>query len=61
MLVDASVWVDHLLRGAALLRAALEAGEVATHPFVIGELACDSLRRRQDILWTRDRVGVAQA
>lgn len=49
-LVDTSVWVDHLRRGDVLLRAALEVGEVATHPFVIGELACGSLRRREDIL-----------
>lgn len=49
-LVDTSVWVDHLRRGDALLRAALEDGEVATHPFVIGELNCGSLRRREDIL-----------
>ena len=49
-LVDTSVWVDHLRRGDTVLRAALEVGEVAIHPFVIGELACSSLRRRADIL-----------
>jgi predicted nucleic acid-binding protein len=49
-LVDTSVWVDHLRRGDALLRAALEVGDVATHPFVIGELACGSLRRREEVL-----------
>jgi len=39
ILVDTSVWVDHLRRGDATLAARLERGEVNSHPFVIGELA----------------------
>ena len=50
MLVDTSVWVDHLRRGNDLLAARLRAGEVWTHPFVIGELACGTLERRREIL-----------
>lgn len=45
-LVDSSVWVDHWRRGNARLSAALESGRVATHPFVIGELACGNLPKR---------------
>ena len=47
MLVDTSVWVDHLRRGNERLRSCLENGEVECHPFVIGELACGNLRNRK--------------
>ena len=50
ILVDTSVWVDHFRRGNAGLVASLEVGEVTTHPFVIGELACGHLRARRQIL-----------
>lgn len=50
VLVDTSVWIDHLRHGDANLAAALEQGEVLTHPFVIGELACGNLRRRAEIM-----------
>jgi hypothetical protein len=50
ILVDTSVWVDHLRRGDATLAALLEEGEVSLHRFVIGELACGRLTRRREIL-----------
>ena len=50
ILVDTSVWVDHLRHGNAALAARLDTGEVLTHPFVIGELACGGARRRREIL-----------
>jgi len=50
VLVDTSVWVDHLCRGEPGLRDLLYAGHVATHPFVIGELACGNLAHRESIL-----------
>lgn len=50
MLVDTSVWIDHLRHGDAELAAALQAGQVNMHPFVVGELACGSLRARAEIL-----------
>jgi predicted nucleic acid-binding protein len=43
MLVDTSVWVDHLRRGNPDLGARLEEDRVWCHPFVIGELACGRL------------------
>ena len=46
ILVDTSVWVDHLRRGDAPLAQRLLGGEVATHNFVIGELALGGLRKR---------------
>jgi len=50
MLVDTSVWIEHFRKGHAGLAARLEAGEVVTHPFVVGELACGSLRHRDEVL-----------
>lgn len=46
ILADTSVWVDHLRRSDAQMRAALEADEICIHPMVIGELACGNLRNR---------------
>ena len=50
VLVDTSVWVDHLRHGEALLQDLLRSGQVATHPFIIGELACGNLAHRAEIL-----------
>ena len=50
ILVDTSVWVDHLRRGDTALEAGLHANVVAIHPFVIGELACGLLKSRGTIL-----------
>ena len=50
MLVDTSVWVDHLRRGNARLASHLVDGFVESHVLVIGELACGSLRRRKELL-----------
>ena len=50
VLVDTSVWINHLRHGDAVLASALEEGNVLTHPFVIGELACGTLRGRAEIL-----------
>ena len=50
ILVDTSVWVEHLRAGSRSLGDALHAGQVLTHPFVIGELACGNLQNRRDVL-----------
>jgi predicted nucleic acid-binding protein len=50
ILVDTSVWIDHLKTGDDNLARLLEAGRVLMHPFVLGELALGSLRNRQTIL-----------
>jgi len=50
ILVDTSVWVDHLRHASARLEALLIAGDVACHPFVTGELALGHLKRRVEIL-----------
>ena len=50
ILVDTSVWVDHLQRGNAQLAEQLGKGQVLAHPFVLGELALGSLRQRAKVL-----------
>jgi predicted nucleic acid-binding protein len=50
VLVDTSVWIDHFRRGNPRLSAALEDQAVATHPFVVGELACGDLSNRHQVL-----------
>jgi predicted nucleic acid-binding protein len=50
ILVDTSVWVEHLRSASAILSALLEDGGVLGHPFVLGELALGNLRRRDDVL-----------
>lgn len=50
ILVDTSVWIDHLRSGDDRLVEYLEAERVLAHPMVIGEIAMGSLRRRDDVL-----------
>lgn len=50
ILVDTSVWVDHLRRGNRRLEGLLQDGLVLAHPFVLGELALGRLKRRKEIL-----------
>jgi predicted nucleic acid-binding protein len=46
ILVDTSIWIDHLRRGDELLQDLLDKSEVLAHPFIIGELALGSWRGR---------------
>lgn len=50
ILVDSSVWIDHLRRTNDRLVVLLEDVAVAIHPFVIGELALGSLRERTNVI-----------
>ena len=50
ILVDTSIWIDHLRSGDTRLADLLDRSQVLTHPFVIGELACGNLRNRDEIL-----------
>ncbi len=56
VLVDTSVWVDHLRQGNKVFSALLEEGRVQCHPQVIGELACGNLRNRKEILGLLDAL-----
>ena len=50
ILVDTSVWIDHLRSGDQMLARLLESTQVLTHPLVIGELACGNLSNRTEVL-----------
>jgi predicted nucleic acid-binding protein len=50
ILVDTSVWIDHLRDANPPLVSLLLAGDVLSHPFVIGEMALGNLRRRREVL-----------
>jgi predicted nucleic acid-binding protein len=50
VLVDTSIWISHLQTGNAHLKQLLEQGEVACHPFIVGELACGNIQNRTEVL-----------
>ena len=50
ILLDTSVWADHLRRREDRVFALLDEGQVVMHPFVLGELALGHLAPREDIV-----------
>ena len=61
MLVDTSIWVEHLRQRQPGLVSLLHRGAVECHPFVIGELACGSIARRSEILQLLHRLPSVEA
>lgn len=50
VLVDTSVWVNHLRNHDKHLEKLLLNGEVVCHTHIIGELACGNLKNRKEII-----------
>jgi predicted nucleic acid-binding protein len=50
ILVDTSVWIDHINASDPLLFSLLSEGRVLAHPYVIGEISLGSLRDREVVL-----------
>jgi predicted nucleic acid-binding protein len=50
VLVDTSVWINYLRQGEPGLQKLLKDGQVASHPFIIGELACGNIVNREEII-----------
>lgn len=50
ILADTSVWGDHLRHTDPALQRNVATGNAATHPMVVGELACGNLPRRKETL-----------
>ena len=50
VLVDTSIWIDHLRKSISLLEDFLLEEKVAIHPMVIGEIACGNLSNRDEII-----------
>ena len=56
ILVDTSVWIDHLRCPERGLLEQLNANNVLTHPVVVGELACGNLPDRATFLQKMDAM-----
>jgi hypothetical protein len=52
ILIDASIWIDHVRAPDDILLALLDNRSVLTHPFVIGEVALGHVRQREQLLDT---------
>lgn len=52
ILVDTSIWIDHLRKGDLGLFSLLSRNQVLMHPFVLGELAAGALNDRDSMLHT---------
>ena len=50
VLVDTSVWIDHLRKSNRKLVSLLNEESVTIHPFILGELACGNLHNRKEII-----------
>jgi len=50
VIVDTSVWIDHLKKSVEELSVLLEEGKVLSHSWVIGELATGQMRNRNAVL-----------
>ncbi|ARP80871.1 VapC toxin family PIN domain ribonuclease [Bordetella genomosp. 8] len=50
ILVDTSVWIDHINAADPVLVDLLTNGLVLAHPFVIAEIALGSLKNRETVL-----------
>jgi len=51
ILVDTSIWIDHLRSGNAALVRLLDNSAVLAHPWVTGELALGNLSHRDEVIW----------
>jgi predicted nucleic acid-binding protein len=56
ILADTSVWVDHFRAGVPRLVRLLEDARIVMHPFIVGELACGHLARREQTLQLLQRL-----
>jgi predicted nucleic acid-binding protein len=50
ILVDSSIWMDHLRSNDPVLQRMLHHKQVLSHPYIIGELAVGNLNPREAIL-----------
>lgn len=50
VLVDSSIWIDHLRQKDDVLSQLLINGQVCIHPMIIGELACGNLQHRSAVI-----------
>jgi predicted nucleic acid-binding protein len=59
ILIDTSIWIDHINHGDRALGELMEAEEALMHPFVIGEIVLGTLRDRDATLRELGRLPLA--
>lgn len=59
ILVDSSVWIDHLRAQDPALTRLLEESLVLAHPWVTGEIALGNLRDRSQVLGSMNKLSQA--
>jgi len=52
ILVDSSIWIDHLSNSDPVMTDLLQSGRVVGHPFVTGEIALGNLRNPIAVIGT---------
>jgi predicted nucleic acid-binding protein len=50
ILADTGIWIDYFRGRNTKMRKLLEDGQIATHPFIVAEIALGSLRDRRKTL-----------
>jgi predicted nucleic acid-binding protein len=60
ILLDASVWIDHIRSPDQSASELLDHGEVLCHPFVIGEVGMGQFRDRRRVLEQMRRLEAAE-
>lgn len=50
ILVDSSVWIEHFRHNNEELKQIIMQNRIFVHPFVLGELACGSMKNRSETL-----------
>ena len=61
ILVDTSIWIDHLRGSDEHLSGLLSAGRVLMHPYVLGEVALGKLKNRAAVLGAMSDLPLAAA
>jgi predicted nucleic acid-binding protein len=61
ILADTSIWIRHFRKSDSQLCSLLTNGQVAVHPFILGELACGNLPQRKTTLEDLGRLPGAPA
>ena len=56
ILVDTSVWIDHLHYADEELKELLLSVQVCIHPYILGELSCGNISNRKEILSLLDAL-----
>jgi predicted nucleic acid-binding protein len=59
IIVDTSIWIDHLHRNDEAMRSLLDENLVLMHPFVLGEISLGSLRDWHKMMRNLSKIPLA--